>query len=34
MPGTKLATRCNSMVAMEKAFTQLPEITLGMITGV
>jgi enoyl-CoA hydratase / 3-hydroxyacyl-CoA dehydrogenase len=31
--GTELATRCHSMVAMEKAFMQLPEITLGMIPG-
>jgi enoyl-CoA hydratase/3-hydroxyacyl-CoA dehydrogenase len=31
--GTELATRCHSMVAMEKAFLQLPEITLGMIPG-
>jgi 3-hydroxyacyl-CoA dehydrogenase/enoyl-CoA hydratase/carnithine racemase len=31
--GTELAIRCHSMVAMEKAFIQLPEITLGMIPG-
>jgi enoyl-CoA hydratase/3-hydroxyacyl-CoA dehydrogenase len=31
--GTELATRCHSMVAMEKAFMQFPEITLGMIPG-
>jgi enoyl-CoA hydratase/3-hydroxyacyl-CoA dehydrogenase len=31
--GTELAMRCHSMVAMEKAFLQLPEITLGMIPG-
>jgi enoyl-CoA hydratase/3-hydroxyacyl-CoA dehydrogenase len=31
--GTELATRCHSMVAMDKAFMQLPEITLGMIPG-
>lgn len=31
--GTELATRCHGMVAMEKAFMQLPEITLGMIPG-
>jgi enoyl-CoA hydratase/3-hydroxyacyl-CoA dehydrogenase len=31
--GTELAIRCHSMVAMEKAFLQLPEITLGMIPG-
>jgi enoyl-CoA hydratase/3-hydroxyacyl-CoA dehydrogenase len=31
--GTELAMRCHSMVAMEKAFMQLPEITLGMIPG-
>lgn len=31
--GTELATRCHSMVAMERAFLQLPEITLGMIPG-
>jgi enoyl-CoA hydratase/carnithine racemase/3-hydroxyacyl-CoA dehydrogenase len=31
--GTELALRCHSMVAMEKAFMQLPEITLGMIPG-
>jgi enoyl-CoA hydratase/3-hydroxyacyl-CoA dehydrogenase len=31
--GVELATRCHSMVAMEKAFLQLPEITLGMIPG-
>jgi len=31
--GTELAIRCHSMVAMEKAFMQLPEITLGMIPG-
>ena len=31
--GTELAFRCHSMVAMEKAFLQLPEITLGMIPG-
>jgi enoyl-CoA hydratase/carnithine racemase len=31
--GTELANRCHSVVAMEKAFLQLPEITLGMIPG-
>lgn len=31
--GTELAIRCHSMAAMEKAFMQLPEITLGMIPG-
>jgi enoyl-CoA hydratase/3-hydroxyacyl-CoA dehydrogenase len=31
--GTELAIRCHSAVAMEKAFLQLPEITLGMIPG-
>ncbi|MBN1570834.1 MAG: 3-hydroxyacyl-CoA dehydrogenase/enoyl-CoA hydratase family protein [Acidobacteria bacterium] len=31
--GTELAIRCHSAVAMEKAFMQLPEITLGMIPG-
>ncbi len=31
--GTELAIRCHSIVAMEKAFLQLPEITLGMIPG-
>jgi enoyl-CoA hydratase/carnithine racemase len=31
--GTELAIRCHGMVAMEKAFMQLPEITLGMIPG-
>lgn len=31
--GTELAIRCHSMVAMERAFMQLPEITLGMIPG-
>lgn len=31
--GTELATRCHSVVAVEKAFMQLPEITLGMIPG-
>jgi enoyl-CoA hydratase/carnithine racemase/3-hydroxyacyl-CoA dehydrogenase len=31
--GTELTIRCHSMVAMEKAFLQLPEITLGMIPG-
>ena len=31
--GTELATRCHSMVAMEKTFMQFPEITLGMIPG-
>jgi enoyl-CoA hydratase/carnithine racemase len=31
--GTELAMRCHSMVAMDKAFLQLPEITLGMIPG-
>src|SRR5512136_146850 len=31
--GTELAIRCHSMVAMEKAFMQLTEITLGMIPG-
>jgi enoyl-CoA hydratase/carnithine racemase len=31
--GFELASRCHSMVAMEKAFMQLPEITLGMIPG-
>jgi enoyl-CoA hydratase/carnithine racemase len=31
--GTELAFRCHSVVAMEKAFLQLPEITLGMIPG-
>jgi enoyl-CoA hydratase/carnithine racemase len=31
--GVELAIRCHSMVAMEKAFLQLPEITLGMIPG-
>ncbi len=31
--GTELAIRCHSVVAMDKAFMQLPEITLGMIPG-
>jgi enoyl-CoA hydratase/3-hydroxyacyl-CoA dehydrogenase len=31
--GTELAYRCHSVVALEKAFLQLPEITLGMIPG-
>jgi enoyl-CoA hydratase/3-hydroxyacyl-CoA dehydrogenase len=31
--GAELAIRCHSVVAMEKAFLQLPEITLGMIPG-
>ena len=31
--GTEIAIRCHSVVAMEKAFMQLPEITLGMIPG-
>jgi enoyl-CoA hydratase / 3-hydroxyacyl-CoA dehydrogenase len=31
--GTELAMRCHGMVAMEKAFLQLPEVTLGMIPG-
>jgi len=31
--GFELASRCHSMVAMEKTFMQLPEITLGMIPG-
>ena len=31
--GTELAMRCHSVVALEKAFLQLPEITLGMIPG-
>jgi enoyl-CoA hydratase/3-hydroxyacyl-CoA dehydrogenase len=31
--GTEIAIRCHSTVAMEKAFLQLPEITLGMIPG-
>jgi len=31
--GTELALRCHGMVAMERAFLQLPEITLGMIPG-
>jgi enoyl-CoA hydratase/3-hydroxyacyl-CoA dehydrogenase len=31
--GTELANRCHSVVAVEKAFLQLPEITLGMIPG-
>jgi len=31
--GFELAMRCHSLVAMEKAFMQLPEITLGMIPG-
>jgi enoyl-CoA hydratase/3-hydroxyacyl-CoA dehydrogenase len=31
--GVELAIRCHSVVAMEKAFLQLPEITLGMIPG-
>jgi enoyl-CoA hydratase/3-hydroxyacyl-CoA dehydrogenase len=31
--GTELAIRCHSAVALEKAFLQLPEITLGMIPG-
>jgi enoyl-CoA hydratase/3-hydroxyacyl-CoA dehydrogenase len=31
--GTELAMRCHSVVAMEKAFLQLPEITLGMMPG-
>lgn len=31
--GVELATRCHSMVAMEKAFFQLPEITLGIMPG-
>jgi len=30
---SELANRCHSMVAMEKAFMQQPEITLGMIPG-
>jgi enoyl-CoA hydratase/3-hydroxyacyl-CoA dehydrogenase len=31
--GTEVAFRCHSVVAMEKAFLQLPEIRLGMIPG-
>jgi enoyl-CoA hydratase / 3-hydroxyacyl-CoA dehydrogenase len=31
--GFELASRCHSIVAMEKTFMQLPEITLGMIPG-
>jgi enoyl-CoA hydratase/carnithine racemase len=31
--GVELAMRCHSLVAMEKAFLQLPEIRLGMIPG-
>jgi enoyl-CoA hydratase/3-hydroxyacyl-CoA dehydrogenase len=31
--GVELAMRCHSVVAMEKAFLQLPEIRLGMIPG-
>jgi enoyl-CoA hydratase/3-hydroxyacyl-CoA dehydrogenase len=31
--GVELAIRCHSIVAMEKAFLQLPEIKLGMIPG-
>jgi enoyl-CoA hydratase/carnithine racemase/3-hydroxyacyl-CoA dehydrogenase len=31
--GVELAIRCHSVVAMEKAFLQLPEIKLGMIPG-
>jgi len=31
--GTELALRCHSIVAMDKAFLQLPEITLGMMPG-
>ncbi len=31
--GVELATRCHSMVAMENAFLQLPEVTLGIMPG-
>jgi len=31
--GTEIAFRCHSTVAVEEAFLQLPEITLGMIPG-
>jgi enoyl-CoA hydratase/carnithine racemase len=31
--GTELAIRCHSIVAMEKAFLQLPEIKLGIMPG-
>ncbi len=31
--GVELATRCHGMVAMENAFFQLPEITLGIMPG-
>jgi len=31
--GTELAIRCHGIVAVERAFMQLPEITLGMIPG-
>ncbi|MGD2145190.1 MAG: 3-hydroxyacyl-CoA dehydrogenase/enoyl-CoA hydratase family protein [Anaerolineae bacterium] len=31
--GTELAMRCHSVVALETAFLQLPEIRLGMIPG-
>lgn len=31
--GTELAFRCHSVVAMERAFLQLPEIRLGMLPG-
>jgi enoyl-CoA hydratase/carnithine racemase len=31
--GVELAIRCHSIVAVEKAFLQLPEIKLGMIPG-
>jgi 3-hydroxyacyl-CoA dehydrogenase/enoyl-CoA hydratase/carnithine racemase len=31
--GVELAIRCHSMVAMEKAFLQLPEIRLGIMPG-
>ncbi len=31
--GTELAFRCHSMVADQKAFFQLPEITLGILPG-
>lgn len=31
--GVELATRCHGMVAMENAFLQLPEITLGIMPG-
>jgi len=32
--GFELATRCHALVALEKAWLQLPEVTLGIVPGI